>query len=345
MSEPAPLERGYRRLLAWYPRAYRREHEEEILAVLMAGARRGQRRPGAGESVNLITSALRVRLRRLGQRGVSPVVTDGLALLSLVAPLFLLAADVLQVAFPYRFEISRLRPPLLAAGLLSRHSEVGGASLLHVQLFLVAVGTQIVVAVLALLGLRWATLVALAGSSVYWLVARQSVPSIPDPLQLVTVGVYLAEAAALIASPGPKRGRALVTWRHAAVLLVTAAAFQTSALWYDATNLPRFLFVHADARGYAVASIVLLAAALGLAVLWKINRFFLLLLGVTFYPCAVQVLLAHRGNNLLRMPTPGHLALLFLPPVLVACAATLSAVLPHRSGATFPAGSDESAPT
>jgi hypothetical protein len=33
--------------LALYPRAFRREHEVEMLAVLMAGAKEGQRRPGS----------------------------------------------------------------------------------------------------------------------------------------------------------------------------------------------------------------------------------------------------------------------------------------------------------
>jgi hypothetical protein len=45
MSDSASLERGYRRLLACYPRAFRRENEEEILAVLMACAQDGQTRP------------------------------------------------------------------------------------------------------------------------------------------------------------------------------------------------------------------------------------------------------------------------------------------------------------
>ena len=45
MSASAGLERGYRRLLAWYPREFRREHEEEMLAVLMAGAREGRGGP------------------------------------------------------------------------------------------------------------------------------------------------------------------------------------------------------------------------------------------------------------------------------------------------------------
>ena len=63
MSGPSALERGYRRLLAFYPQAFRREHEEEMLAVLLAGARPGQQRAGLAEVVNLITCGLRMRLR------------------------------------------------------------------------------------------------------------------------------------------------------------------------------------------------------------------------------------------------------------------------------------------
>ena len=63
MTDQASLERGYRRLLGWYPRAFRREHGQEILAVLMAGARAGQRRPGLAESADLISSGLWLRLR------------------------------------------------------------------------------------------------------------------------------------------------------------------------------------------------------------------------------------------------------------------------------------------
>jgi hypothetical protein len=63
MSEPARLERGYRRLLACYPRAYRRENEEEILAVLLDCARNGQQRPGLAASADLIKGAMRMRLR------------------------------------------------------------------------------------------------------------------------------------------------------------------------------------------------------------------------------------------------------------------------------------------
>ena len=62
MSDSAGLERRYGRLLACYPRAFRREHEQEILAVLMAGADEGQQRPGLGEAANLMRHALWMRL-------------------------------------------------------------------------------------------------------------------------------------------------------------------------------------------------------------------------------------------------------------------------------------------
>jgi hypothetical protein len=63
MTDSADLEQGYRRLLAWYPRAFRQENGQEILAVLMAGARDGQRRPGLAESADLIRNGLWMRLR------------------------------------------------------------------------------------------------------------------------------------------------------------------------------------------------------------------------------------------------------------------------------------------
>ena len=36
MTNTADLEHGYRRWLRWYPKSFRREHEAEILAVLLA---------------------------------------------------------------------------------------------------------------------------------------------------------------------------------------------------------------------------------------------------------------------------------------------------------------------
>jgi hypothetical protein len=57
------LERRYRRWLRWYPTAFRREHEAEILGVLLAGAQDGQRHPGPMECLDLMINGLRMRLR------------------------------------------------------------------------------------------------------------------------------------------------------------------------------------------------------------------------------------------------------------------------------------------
>ena len=61
------LERRYRRLLACYPRAFRRENSDEILAVLLACAEDGRQRPGLAASADLIKGALRMRLRMAGR--------------------------------------------------------------------------------------------------------------------------------------------------------------------------------------------------------------------------------------------------------------------------------------
>jgi hypothetical protein len=63
MTEPARLERRYRRLLACYPGTFRRENEEEILAVLLACAQDGQQWPGLAASMDLIRGAILMRLR------------------------------------------------------------------------------------------------------------------------------------------------------------------------------------------------------------------------------------------------------------------------------------------
>ncbi|GIF65907.1 hypothetical protein Ais01nite_39420 [Asanoa ishikariensis] len=52
------LEGHYRRLLALFPRRHRQAYEAEMLDALLAGARPGQRRPRAGEVLDLARAAL-----------------------------------------------------------------------------------------------------------------------------------------------------------------------------------------------------------------------------------------------------------------------------------------------
>jgi hypothetical protein len=63
MNDDSDLERRYRRLLACYPAAFRREREHEMLSVLMAGAEQDQRWPRLGEVADLLRSATFMRLR------------------------------------------------------------------------------------------------------------------------------------------------------------------------------------------------------------------------------------------------------------------------------------------
>ena len=63
MTDSADLERRYSRLLAWYPPAFRHDHEAEMLGVLLDNARDGQRRVGLADATDLVRAALTMRLR------------------------------------------------------------------------------------------------------------------------------------------------------------------------------------------------------------------------------------------------------------------------------------------
>ena len=62
ISDQVRLEQGYRRILAWYPRSFRRESEDEVLAVLLATAADGQTRVALAEAWDLVRGGLRMRL-------------------------------------------------------------------------------------------------------------------------------------------------------------------------------------------------------------------------------------------------------------------------------------------
>ena len=328
MSDSA-LERRYRRLLAWYPAALRREREEEMLAVLLAGARRGQRRPGLSESIDLIRSAIGMRVRLLGSRLPGQEWADGLAVFSVTAPVFLLLATVLEVAVPYRLP-SPARAPVLAR-FFGTHPEIGGLHLLSFWPFVIALVCQAVIAALVLAGQRWLALAAIAGTAGCWIA---SIYLVPDLLQVLSASVFLLAGAALIASPGPRRGRQLLTWRHGIVLALCAAAVQVFTLMYDAASpLTQILARTPPATTvYFAVSIALAAVAAALAVAFRLNRYFLLFLAVMFYPYVLQLVPRNSSSgNLIGLPTPQHLTVLFLPALLLALAAILAAVLPRRS--------------
>jgi hypothetical protein len=327
MSRSAGLEQGYRRLLAWYPGRFRSERGEEMLAVLMAGAQPGQRRPGLWESMDVLRSAVGMRLRSVPAGLRNQAWADALVLFSVAAPLFLLAADILEVVLPYGMPVIAPFPFLL------RGFGIGGLSLLRIPFFDIAVGCQVIIAALVLLGLRWLAVAAIGASAGYLAVASQWIDWIPRPLQLLTAAAYILTAAALLGSPGPRRGRQLLTWGHGVVLFLAAGAVQASTLLYDATNGPAQILSPRppDTGIYLVISMVLAVAAVITAVVVRMNRYFLLLLAVMFYPYVVQLVPTNSSSgDLLGHPTPSHLILLFLPPVLAAAVAALTAIVRRR---------------
>jgi hypothetical protein len=328
MSDSA-LERRYRRLLAWYPAAFRRERGEEILAVLLASSPDGQRRPRLAESLDLIRSAIGIRARRTGSwlRGQQQV--EGLAVFTVTAPVMLLLATILEIAIPYRLAPAAAGVRPIVARFLGAHSEIGALHLLSHPPFVIALACQAVIAGLVLAGQRWLALAAIAGTVGCWIA---NVYQVPELLQVLSASVFLLAGGALIASPGPRRGRQLLTWRHGIVLALCLAAIAVSTLLYDAASpVTRFVvgMPHSSAVYFAVST-ALAAVAMALAALFRLNGYFLLFLAATFYPYVLQLVPRNSSSdNLIGLPTPQHLTLLFLPALLLALGAILAAVLPR----------------
>lgn len=89
------LERTYRLLLRSFPASYRAEREDELVAVLMAGAADGQTRPDLLESLGLVRLGAASRLRRILAPGREPRVALALSVvLALLGTL--LIGSVLQ---------------------------------------------------------------------------------------------------------------------------------------------------------------------------------------------------------------------------------------------------------
>ncbi|MEU8182901.1 hypothetical protein AB0B85_05735 [Micromonospora sp. NPDC049044] len=87
------LHQAYRWLLACYPRAYRRQYEDELIGVLLDDAAPGQRRPAARDVLALLGGAVRAHVRQVGARFSVDAWRDAAQLLGLVAALLLFVRD------------------------------------------------------------------------------------------------------------------------------------------------------------------------------------------------------------------------------------------------------------
>ncbi|WP_431935274.1 hypothetical protein [Micromonospora sp. RP3T] len=204
----AELERRYRRLLAVHPWAHRRVYEEEMLAVLLAGARPGQTRPGLADTVDLVGAGLRARLR-VGARGfTAPAWADAAAVTGLLVAVVLAAAAGKNVLDQLVVDPS-LPPPLRTVGTDPVDwLRVAGWVAVAVA---AAVGLRRVAAVLAWAGVAgWLLLVGPA--------AADQPGYVVDTLPQFTLAVIAAAALTVPAPPrravrvlGPRRLAALTT--------------------------------------------------------------------------------------------------------------------------------------
>jgi hypothetical protein len=309
MSRGADLEHGYRRLLACYPRRFRDERGEELLAVLLTSARDGQHRPGLIESADLVRNGLGMRLRPdtspFARRGWS----DALAIYSLTGPVLLLLITVTG--------------PLLRSALSLRPVAVMPAVLPGLCLML---ASEAVIIALVRAGRRKTALAALVPMVAFpWLAAGWIPALMPEVVSNLWAifSVYLLEAAALIASPGPRHGRRLVHWGHWAVLLPAAAAAQAC------------MFVSFRGQGSLVTLGVMVIIILALNRLGRalqLSRHFRLLLAATFWPAIFGTAAWDLGGPRLMNDLGFSLvALMFAGPLLCAVIAMSTAIrVRHR---------------
>jgi hypothetical protein len=240
------LERRYRRLLRLYPREFRARRTDEMLGVLMATAADGQDRPARGDVGDIVRGSLLARLR--GPRGGWPF---ALAAFALVAPLFLVLTDILQVAFPYsesqaavsgRIGILEARglpaPGIAPSALVAQH--VGGLQLLSQPAFLILVAGHLIVAAAVLAGFRRTALVALviaaAADYTQWTAFQVLHPG-TGTIAFLTIAVFLLEAIALAAAD-PRAARRREGWQHLFPALALAVAAQLLTLSFDASTIP-----------------------------------------------------------------------------------------------------------
>ncbi|XVS61208.1 hypothetical protein ACQPYE_23195 [Actinosynnema sp. CA-299493] len=232
-------ERRYRRLLAWYPRDHRERHGEEMLAVLMAGAG-DRRRPSPREHVDLVWAALRLHLRRALAADGGVDARDVLAIVSLLAPVALLAGATTglhEIAWWVKAD---------SLGDMPWSTQFPDAPVW------VLWG---VVAVLVLLG--WSR----AGAVLAWVAVVCSVlvaAFLPHQRWWTGVDagwilVGLLTAVALTWSPGPARGRELVGGRAVLVMAATVGVTVVLGVFGHRVPLVEFLGLVTVVAGAAVA--------------------------------------------------------------------------------------------
>ncbi len=245
MTTARGLEGGYRRLLRWYPSSYRKRHEEEILGVLMAAAQPGQHRPGTRESVDLLWSALKIRIRMTLRGADSQPWQAALALVGVLLPLLMLLLKLTE--FLGRGARYGFGTP--ADILIGAYGEPGSyARSFQLNPYSVALTGNVtdaltagplpalILAVLVCVGWRRAAAVCAAFVPLAFLgvALTNGYTLLAGPRLDVTLYAYGLEALILLAAPGAARGWRVLRWQPSALLAaatVAAGVAMNGGLW------------------------------------------------------------------------------------------------------------------
>jgi hypothetical protein len=217
------LEDRYRRLLRWYPVEHRRVHEEEMLGVLLAAAGPEQTRPSARETLDLARSGLWIRIRRAPGALAHAGWRDAAALLSVLAPLVLLAA-----AFRYAVQAILIFPEARDAAARSSSWAVMYSSAPSWLLWAAA-------AVAALCGARRLTAAGVLAAVLADFAAFVRYDGYPGGTTAAPIFLGLVTVIALSAGPGAARGRELLGRTGlvgVSVLMVVVAPLDSTMVRY-----------------------------------------------------------------------------------------------------------------
>jgi len=235
MTTVGGLEGSYRRLLRWYPSSYRTRHEEEILGVLMDAAQPGQRRPGARESVDLLWSALKIRIRMTLRGADSQAWQAALTLVGVLLPLLMVLlklTEFLDRGAQYGFGT----PADLLIGAYGEPGSYARSFQLnpHSVALTGNVGDALtagplpalILAVLVCLGWRRAATVFAAFVPLAFLgiALTNGYALLAGPRKDVTLYAYGLEALILLAAPGTARGWRALRWQPSALLATATVA-------------------------------------------------------------------------------------------------------------------------
>jgi hypothetical protein len=144
----------------------------------------------------------------------------------------------------------------------------------------------------------------------------------PVVLRPLAISVCIVELAALLGSPGPRRGRDLVHWGHGVVLLLCAAALAScQALIGQAAQEPTVTLL---------LMVIVVAVIARLARAARLSRYFRLLLAALACPCALMLAGFAFSWSWFNPISYAWQALLFAGPLLTAAVAVISTVRPRR---------------